>query len=123
MRKILFPVWKQCSCVAPGRGDLPRHSSADASTVAVSSDVTSRICFLQLPDEKEELGKRRANFWRSHRCAVLVVTFTLGENVMSSLALSVQTRRFCLCNGDQEGQTSVTIQWNQLILTRLFTAF
>lgn len=116
------PRCRRCSSAARGRGDLPWQPSADAATAAASSDVTSSICFLQLSDEKEELGRRRAGFWRSHR-RVLVVTFTLGENVTSSLALSVQTRRFCVCNGDQGGGTSVTIEWNQLVLTRLFMAF
>lgn len=48
--------------VAPVCCNLPWHSSPGASTFAVvSSDVvTSRICFLLLSDEREELGKRTA---------------------------------------------------------------
>lgn len=54
-------------------------------------------------------------FLCNQRCAMLTMTFTLDDNVMcvSSLPLTVQTRRFCLCNGVQVGGTSVKIQWNQ----------
>ena len=47
--------------VAPVCCNLPGHSSPDASACAAGSSgvVTSRICFLLLSEEREELRKRR----------------------------------------------------------------